>query len=125
MNQEALRSRSKKFAVSILLLSRNFRNITEINLIRNQLVRSGTSVGANYRAACRARSQREFYSKLSIVTEEADECLYWMEILSEANLIPMKDMIVEYEEGLELLKIFSSARKTLSDKMKGHKSLNH
>jgi four helix bundle protein len=118
MNQEALRSRSKKFAVSILLLSGKFRNLPEINQIRNQLLRSGTSVGANYRAACRARSQREFFSKLSIVTEEADECLYWMEVLSDADLVPMNVMQSEYNEGLELLKIFASARKTLSDKMK-------
>jgi four helix bundle protein len=124
MNQEVLRTRTKKFAVAIILLSKNFRNLPEINLVRNQLLRAGTSVGANYRAACRARSEKEFFSKLSIVTEEADECLFWMEVLSEAGLIPMKAMQSEYNEGLELLKIFSSARKTLSDKMKGGKSLD-
>jgi four helix bundle protein len=119
MNQEVLRVRTKKFAVAIILLSKNFRNLPEINLIRNQLLRAGTSVGSNYRAACRARSEKEFFSKLSIVTEEADESLFWMEVLSEADLVPMKVMQSEYNEGLELLKIFSSARKTLSDKMKG------
>jgi four helix bundle protein len=118
LNQEALRIRTKRFAVSILKLSQKFRPIPEINLVRNQLLRYGTSVGANYRASCRARSKKEFFSKPSIVTEEADECLCWMEVLSEADLVLMKDMQREYDEGMELLKIFSSARKTLSDKMK-------
>ncbi|MBX9853850.1 MAG: four helix bundle protein [Cytophagaceae bacterium] len=98
MNQEALRIRTKRFAVSIIKLSQGFKNTPEINIPRNQLLRAGTSVGANYRAACRARSQREFFSKLSIVIEEADECLYWMEILAEAELVSKNLMEKEYNE---------------------------
>jgi four helix bundle protein len=82
--------------------------------IGNQLVRSATSVGANYRAACRSRSRAEFASKLGVVAEEADESVYWLELISEGKLLPdakVKDLL---EEANELTAIFTSARRTSS-----------
>ncbi len=75
MNADELRNRSKKFAIEIILLSKSFPKNDETNIVKRQLIRSATSVAANYRAACRARSKAEFIAKLSIVVEEADVSL--------------------------------------------------
>jgi four helix bundle protein len=83
--------------------------------IGNQLVRSATSVGANYRAACRSRSRAEFAAKLGIVAEEADESVYWLELISEAKLLPEAKVRDLLEEANELTAIFTSARRTSSE----------
>jgi four helix bundle protein len=118
LNTEELLTRTKKFAISIIRLSKSINDNLESRIIRNQLIRSGTSVGANYRAAIRARSQKEFFAKLSIVVEEADEVLYWLELLEETGEVSGKITKEVYSEGLELLKIFSKTRKTVSLKIK-------
>lgn len=113
---EQFRSRTKKFVVDNIKLYRSLPKTEEARIIGKQLLRSSSSVGANYRAACRARSQAEFYSKISIVVEEADESIFWMEVLIEAEVIQKPQMISLMNEANEILKVTSSARKTVSEK---------
>ncbi len=87
MNKEELKQRTKQFALRIMKLTEALPNTKAANVVSNQLLRSATSVGANYRAACRARSKADFISKNTIVEEEADESLFWLELISEAGFI--------------------------------------
>ncbi len=80
------RNRTKTFAIFVIKFSRLLPKSREVNIICNQLIRSSTSIASNYRAACRARSAKEFYAKLCIVVEEADESVFWLELLSELKL---------------------------------------
>ena len=82
--------------------------------IGNQLVRSGTSIGANYRAACRSRSRAEFAAKLGVVAEEADETVYWLELVCDGNLIPANKLTELLREADELTAIFTAGRRTSS-----------
>jgi len=84
----------------------------ESRIIGRQLLRSGISIGANYRAVCRARSEAEFFSKLSIVVEEGDECVFWLELLSEAAIVKSDKMTLILKEANEILAIMASSRKT-------------
>jgi TIGR02436 family protein len=113
---EKFRDRTKKFVVDNIKLYRSLPKTEEARIIGRQLLRASSSVGANYRAACRARSQAEFHSKISIVIEEADESLFWMEILVETDLITKNEISVLMAEATEILKVTSSARKTISEK---------
>ena len=81
-------------------------------MLGKQLLRSGTSVGANYRAACRARSTAEFIAKIGIVLEEADETVYWLELLCESGIMPEEKLSLLLQEANELVKIFSATRRT-------------
>jgi len=107
-----LRDRTKAFALRVIRLYGNLPKTGEARLIGEQLLRSATSVAANYRAACRARSRAEFFAKMSIVVEEADESSFWLEILQESGII--KSIFIEdlYKEAQEILKIMSKSRKT-------------
>ena len=111
---EQFKSRTKKFVVDNINLFRTLPKTEEAKIIGRQLLSSSSSVGANYRAACRARSKAEFHSKLSIVVEEADESLFWMEILIEAKIIDRNYIQPLFTEANEILKVVSSARKTLT-----------
>jgi len=82
------------------------------------LLRSSSSVGANYRSACRSRSQAEFHSKISIVVEKVDESVFWMEILVEAEIVKQNDINLLMNEANEILKVTSTARKSVSEKLK-------
>jgi four helix bundle protein len=113
---EALRKRTKKFVVDNILFFRTLPKTEEAKIIGRQLLRSSSSVGANYRAACRARSKAEFHSKLSIVVEEADETLFWLEILAEAKIMGESDIFHLTDEANQILKIVSASRKTVSTK---------
>ena len=77
-----------------------------VKVVANQIVRSGTSVGANYRAACRARSDKEFVAKMNIVLEESDETLFWLEIIKEKMWIAKSELEIIWKEGNELTAIF-------------------
>lgn len=112
---EQFKSRTKKFVVDNINLFRTLPKTEEAKIIGRQLLRSSSSVGANYRAACRARSKAEFHSKLSIVVEEADESLFWMEILIEAKVIDQTLIQPLLIEANEILKVVSSARKSLNN----------
>ena len=94
-------------------------NTPVAKIIGNQLTRSSTSVGANYRSACRARSKADFISKITIVEEEADESCYWIELLFESDLINQSTFKQLHNEGNELTAIFTSSGKT------SKQSLNH
>ena len=83
MDQNEMKRRTKEFAKEIIRLCRKLPGNREGRLIGDQIFRSGTSIAANYRSACRARSKAEFISKLSIVEEEADETLFWLEVIKE------------------------------------------
>jgi four helix bundle protein len=80
--------------------------------IGNQLVRSGTSIGANYRAACRSRSRAEFAAKLGVVAEEADETVYWLELIRDGELLPANKLRELLQEADELTAIFTAGRRT-------------
>ena len=112
MTKEELKKRTKQFALMIIKLVENLPDNKAGRTIGNQIIRSGTSVAANYRAACRARSIADFISKITTVEEECDETLFWLELISEANLIKkenLKDMIKESDE---LTAIFTASGKT-------------
>ena len=113
---DQFQKRTKKFVVDNIKLFRKLPQTEEARIIGRQLLRSSSSVGSNYRAACRARSQGEFHSKLSIVVEEADESVFWMEILIEAQIIKESEIFDLIKEANEILKVVSKARKTVSAK---------
>lgn len=108
------RARTKKLAVRVVRLYQSLLMTYEARVIGKQLLRSATSVAANYRSVCRARSDAEFFSKLSIVVEEADEVLFWMELLIEAEIMNEVRMKEIYKEAEEILKVVSSSRKTFN-----------
>jgi len=115
MDQEEMKKRTKDFAKRVINLCRQLPETREGRLVGNQLFRSGTSVGANYRAACRARSKAEFIAKLGIVLEEADESLYWLEILSETQIVKANLLEPLMEEADELVGIFVASIRTAKD----------
>jgi len=103
-----LEKRTRKFAVKIIQLSSKLPNTPECIVIRNQITKSGTSVGANYREANRSRSKADFKNKIRICESEASETQYWLEIIIEAKWRSFKQLKSEYEECSELLAIFTS-----------------
>jgi len=109
--REAFKLRLKQFALRVIKLYQALPKSGEAQVIGKQLLRCATSVAANYRASCRARSGKEFYSKLSIVVEEADETLFWLELLLDAELFTKNKLNPIMSESLEILKIVSTARK--------------
>ena len=109
-----LKQRIKRFGLRILILLDNLPNTIGGRAVANQVVRSATSVGANYRAACRARSRAEFASKIGTVAEEADESLYWLEVIDEGKLVSHQKIASLLKEADELTAIFTSARRSAS-----------
>src|SRR5438105_10807383 len=113
-----LKNRTKQFALRILKLVGAFPTTVEGRAIANQLVRCGTSVAANYRAACRARSRSEFVAKMGVVLEEADETQLWLELIVEWKLLPIKRVEPLLEEASELVAIFVVSRKSASSNLR-------
>lgn len=107
-----LQDRTKKFALRIISAFSRLPKLEEARVLGRQFLRSGTSVAANYRAACRARSAADFISKISIVVEEADETLLWLELLVEGKLVRPEKLEPLIAECEELLKIFSASLAT-------------
>lgn len=101
-----LKERTKQFALRVLRLYRALPRHDDARVIGRQLLRSGTSVGANYRAACRARSRAEFVAKLGIVLEEADETVFWLELLQESAIVSTRQWAPLVQEAQELTSIF-------------------
>ena len=107
---EALKNRTRQFALNIIQLCQAMPKTEASMIMRKQLLRSATSVGANYRAACRARSKAELFHKLCIVMEEVDETDYWLDLIKNSgtyNQPPIDSLI---SETLELVKIFSTLK---------------
>jgi four helix bundle protein len=100
-----LKQRTKNFALRVIRVVESLPNRRAATIIGGQLLRSGTSVGANYRAACRARSDAEFRAKLGIVEEEVDESAYWMEMLIESKFVSQRKLQNLLKEAYELLAI--------------------
>lgn len=112
---EKMKKRTKKFAVDVILFCDSLKSSKASSVITYQLVKSATSTGANYRAACRSRSKNEFFSKISIVVEEADESEYWLEIIKESKLTNEKELLEQLlTEALEITKIVSKARNSIN-----------
>ena len=108
---ERLKKRTRKFAVDVILFCNSLKKCKASSVITYQLVKSATSTGANYRAACRARSKSEFFSKICIVVEEADETEYWLEIINEAHLSNDKEELLRLiKEANEITKINAKAK---------------
>ena len=103
-----LEKRTKKFAVKIINLSSKLPNTAEGIVIRNQITKSGTSTGANYREANHARSKPDFKNKIKICESEASETQYWLEVIVEAKMMSWEQVKTDYEECSELLAIFTS-----------------
>ena len=122
MTEDELKQRTKRFALRVIRLVRALPKTSEGRAIGNQLMRAGTSVGANYRAACRARSRADFASKLAIVEEEADESAYWMELVVEADLMKKELVGPLLSEANELVAIMSASRQSVRSKIKNQKS---
>jgi len=123
MTSEELKIRTKKFSLMIIDLVEKLPNTISSRAIANQIVRSGTSVGANYRAVCRARSDREFIAKMTIVIEEADETLFWIENLQEKKWIDYSELNLIWKEGNELTAIFVSSLKKVKLRLNESKEL--
>lgn len=116
MTPEQLQERTKAFALRIIRLFQSLPNSRVAQVIGTQLLRSGTSVGANYRAVCRSRSRADFIAKLGIVIEEADESGYWMELLIGGGVIKKEKLASLLAESRELTAIFNAARNTTRNK---------
>jgi four helix bundle protein len=112
ITESDLIKRTKTFGLRVIKMAAALPDDRVGHVVGNQILRSGTSVGANYRAACRGRSIDEFISKLGIVEEETDECIYWMEIIIESGLLPEPLVKPLLEEANELLAIMVASRKT-------------
>jgi four helix bundle protein len=118
MTPQELRARTKQFALRVLKLVAALPKTIEGRAIANQLVRCGTSVAANYRSACRARSKAEFVAKMGVVLEEADEAQLWLELIVEGKLLPSKRVQSLLNEANELVAIFVTSRKSASANLK-------
>ena len=114
MKEEELKKRTKQFALRIMKLVDALPKSIEGRAIGNQLIRSGTSVGANYRAACKGRSKKEFIAKLGIVEEEADESAYWLELIIEGELLKKESVQHLLDEANEIAAIMAASRMTAS-----------
>jgi len=110
--QQDLRDRTKKFAVRIVSVYRALPFKTDAQVLGKQLIRSGTGVAANYRAACRSRSKAEWIAKIGIVVEEADEGVFWLEMLSECNIVQQKKLEPLMAEAHELSAVLTASQFT-------------
>ena len=112
---DEFQKRTKKFAIDVIRMYRKLPRTEDARILGRQLVKSSTSVASNYRAACRARSDAEFYAKISIVVEEADESVFWMELLTESGIYAVDESLLK--EGTEILSVVARSRKTVKNKV--------
>jgi len=122
MNREDLKTRTKSFGLRVMKVVDALPNTASGRALGAQLIRSGTSVGANYRSACRGRSTAEFTAKLGIVIEEADESGYWLELISEASMLKPDLVLPLIQEASELVAIFTASVKTTKAKNRNPES---
>ncbi len=118
-----MRSRTKEFALRVVKLFQALPRSEEARILGRQVLRSGTSAAANYRAACRARSRTEFTSKIGVSVEEADETVFWLELLADTNIVPRARLSGLQHEANELVAILSASRRTVRQSIA--KSPNH
>jgi four helix bundle protein len=108
MNKEELKARTKKFALRIIRLSAALPKTRESDVLCRQVLRSGTSIGANYREAVRASSRRHFVSNLEICLREGDETIYWLELLIESEMVPKERLVDLLDECNQLVAILTA-----------------
>ena len=116
MDEKTFKTRTQKLAVAIIKQMDHLPASRAADVIARQLIRSGTSIGANYRAACRAKSTADMINKLKIVEEEADETQYWLEILTESGIVPEEQVRIIYKETDEILAMTVASLKTLRNR---------
>lgn len=109
---EQLRDRTKAFALRVIRLYRSLPFRTDTQVLGKQLLRCSTSVTANYRAVCRARSKAEFVAKIGVVVEEADEAILWLELMTESEILPLERTEALLKEANELTAIFAASQRT-------------
>ena len=114
---EQFRVRTKKFAIELCKFLEKLPYQDSSKIFKKQAIRSGSSVAANFRAACRARSDAEYYSKLCIVVEECDETIFWLEMIGEMNPKNTEQIFHLQKEAQELLNVFSSTKKKLKNRL--------
>ena len=112
MTEAEMKSRTKAFALRVIKVAKSLSGDFVGRRMGDQLLRSGTSVASNYRAACRARSKADFISKLGITEEEADESMFWMEMIADSGLIPQAKLADLLDEANQLTAIIVASRKT-------------
>ena len=112
MNPDEMKARTRAFALRVIRLAESLPKTPTANVIRNQMLRCGPSVGASYRAACRAKSKPDFIAKMGIVEEEADETMYWIELLIDAGIVKRSRVSSLLDEADEILSITVSSIKT-------------
>ena len=110
---EALKERAMSFSVNVLRLIDRFPHTVGAEVIARQLARSATSVAANYRSACTARSRRDFIAKLALVVEEADESVYWLDLIIRGGIVGAPEVPALFGEANELCAIFSKSLRSL------------
>ena len=116
MDEKTFKMRTKKLAVAIIQQTENLPHTRAADIIGKQILRSGTSIGANYRAACRAKSTPDMINKMNIIEEDADETQYWLEILIESGLVPSEQISSIYKEADEILAVTVASIKTLRNR---------
>ncbi len=112
MDKIELKRRTQRFAIDVIKFIEELPNSRSLNVLCNQLLRSSSSIGANYRAACKGKSTADFINKIVIVEEEADESIYWLELMEESGLVSSTKLIVLKKEADELTAIFTAIGKT-------------
>ncbi|MEI6455354.1 MAG: four helix bundle protein [bacterium] len=118
MSNENLKLRTKQFALRVIRMFENMPETKTSKIIGNQLLRSGTSIGANYRAVCFAKSKRDFVNKLKMVEEEVDETLYWLELIEETGIFQKEKIVSIKAEASELMSIVVASIRTARKNLK-------
>lgn len=124
MDKVELKRRTQKFAIDIIKFVEKLPSGRSINVLSNQLLRSSTSIGANYRSACRGKSTADFSNKIVIVEEEADESVYWLELMEGSALIDVALIVPLKKEANELTAIFTAIGKTMKANKSNSRSNN-
>ena len=118
MDKFEFQNRTKQLAINVILLTKKFPLCQEGKVISNQIIRSATSVASNYRASCRAKSPKDFISKMGIVEEECDETIFWLELSEELQLISeISELTTIKKEAGEILSITVASIKTVKNKL--------
>jgi four helix bundle protein len=121
MDKAELQKRTFNFAVDIIKLSDEIPSSRAINVLFNQLLRSSSSIGANYRSACKGKSKNDFINKIVITEEEADECIYWLMLLEQCGLVRNDKIPILRKEATELTAIFTAIGKTAKENQRNSK----
>jgi four helix bundle protein len=121
MDKIELKRRTSKFSIDVIKFIEGLPRNRSLDILSNQLIRCATSVGANYRSACRGKSTADFINKIVIVEEEADESIYWLELMEESGLVDSNSISALKKEANELTAIFTAIGKTAKEKQRINK----